>query len=83
MDGINGTQLMIMGGVEELTATHTSDIYKLYKVSHRWEAIGQIPSARSSSAAVSTLDDRVIVIGGSNNKGEYIDTVWISSCEPQ
>ena len=83
LDGVNSTQLMIMGGDEELTATRTSDIYKLNKVSHSWEAIGQIPSARSSSAAVSTLDDRVIVIGGSNNKEEYINTVWIGSYEPQ
>ena len=63
--------------------THTSDVYKLNKVSHSWEAIGHIPSARSSSAAVSTADNRVIVIGGWNDKGEYTNTVWIGSCEPQ
>ena len=77
---------MIMGGVEELTATHTSDIYKLNTISHRWEAIGQITSARSSSAAISTLDDRVIVIGESNNKEEYIALTQYGSahaCEPQ
>ena len=77
---VNGTHLLIVGGY---TATFTSDIHKLNKVSHSWEAIGHIPSARSLSAAVSTADNRVIVIGGWNDKGEATNTVWIGSCEPQ
>ena len=63
--------------------TPTSDVYKLNKVSHSWEAIGHIPSARDSSAAVSTADNRVIVIGGMGDKGEYTNAVWIGSCDPQ
>ena len=75
---VNGTHLLIVGGLG-----HTSDVYKLNKVSHSWEAIGHIPSARYHSAAVSTADNRVIVIGGENDKGEYTNTLWIGSCEPQ
>ena len=78
---LNGTQLLIVGGRKGYT--RTSDVHKLNKVSHKWEAIGHIPSARSSSAAVSTDDNTVIVIGGPNNKGKYTNTVWIGSCEPQ
>ena len=46
---VNGTHLLIVGGF-----TFTSDIHKLNTVSHSWEAIRHIPSARDSSAAVST-----------------------------
>ena len=78
---IYGTHLLIVGGVKEIgdKYTRTSDVYKLNKVSHSWEAIGHIPSARSSSAAVSTADNRVIVIGGLNDKSENANTVWIGS----
>ena len=78
---VNGTQLLIVGGKKG--STRTSDIHKLSKVSHIWEAIGHIPLPRYSSAAVSTADNRVIVIGGWNDKGVYTNTVWIGSCEPQ
>ena len=78
---INGTQLLIAGGRKG--SIYTSNIHKFNKVSHNWEVIGHIPSARSSTAVVNTADNRVIVIGGYNDKGEYINTVWIGSCEPQ
>ena len=78
---VNGTQLLTVGGKEG--ATYTSDVHKLNKVTHNWEAIGHIPSARYLSAAVSTADNRVIVIGGYNDNGEKTNTVWIGSCEPQ
>ena len=82
---VYGTHLLIVGGVKMIgdTFTRTSDVYKLNKVNHRWEAIGHIPSARIASAAVSTADNRVIVIGGENDKGKYTNTVWIGSCDPQ
>ena len=82
---VNGTHLLIIGGYRHTggKATFTSDIHKLNKVSHSWEAIGHIPSARCESAAVSTADNRVIVIGGGNDKYEDTNTVWIGSCEPQ
>ena len=77
--------LLIVGGGKKIgdKYTCTSDVYKLNKVSHSWEAIGNIPSARSWSAAVSTADNRIIVIGGYNYKVEYTNTVWIGSCDPQ
>ena len=82
---VYGTHLLIVGGVKQIGEkyTCTSDVYKLNKVSHSWEAIGHIPSARRSSTAVSTADNRVIVIGGVNDKAEYTNTVWIGSCDPQ
>ena len=82
---IYDTHLLIVGGKKKIgdKYTRTSDVYKLNKVSHSWEAIGHIPSARSRSATVSTADNRVIVIGGRNDKGEYTNTVWIGSCDPQ
>ena len=82
---VNGTHLLIVGGYKYTggKATVTSDIHKLNKVSHGWEAIGHIPSARHRAAAVSTADNRVIVIGGGNDKHEDTNTVWIGSCEPQ
>ena len=82
---VNGTHLLIVGGHKGTggKATVTSDIHKLNKVSHSWEAIGHIPSARYRTAAVSTADNRVIVIGGRNDKDEATNTVWIGSCEPQ
>ena len=77
--------LLIVGGVKKIgdKYTRTSDVYKLNKVSHSWEAIGNIPSARNRSAAVSTADNRIIVIGGRDDKYEYTNTVWIGSCDPQ
>ena len=80
---VNGTHLLIVGGYKRSGGKVTSDIHKLNKVSHSWEAIGHIPSARYSAAAVSTTDNRVIVIGGLNDKREVTNTVWIGSCEPQ
>ena len=78
---VNGMQVLIVGGRNGSTCT--SDVHKLNKVSHNWEVIGHIPSARESSTAVSTADNRVIVIGGYDDKGKCTNTVWIGSCEPQ
>ena len=82
---INDMHLLIVGGYKFKGGqdTVTSDIHKLNKVSHSWEAIGHIPSARRSAAAVSTVNSRVIVIGGLNDQRGVTNTVWIDSCEPQ
>ena len=82
---VYGTHLLIVGGGKVIgdKFTRTSDVYKHNKVNHSWEAIGHIPSARNRQAAVSTADNRVIVIGGVNDKGECNNTVWIGSCDPQ
>ena len=81
---VHGTHLLIVGGCKWIgdTYTTTSDVYKLNKVSHIWEAIGHIPSAREAATAVSTAE-KVIVIGGRNDKYEFTNTVWIGSCQPQ
>ena len=82
---VNGVQLLIVGGGKGTgdQYTYATDVYKLNKVSHTWEAMGHIPSARKATVAVSTADNRVIVIGGYNDKGDHTNTVWIGSCEPQ
>ena len=82
---VHGKDLLIVGGCKDIKRkrVNTSDVYKLNKVSHRWEVIGHIPSARSQSAAVSTPDDRIIIIGGMDDKCESTNTVWIGSCDPQ
>ena len=75
---VSGTRLVIIGGV--MWVECTSNVHKLNKVSHTWETIGQIPLARCSSAAVSTADNKVIVIGGyGSDKAECTNTVWIRS----
>ena len=85
---INGTRLLIVGGrkntgYNSYSATRSLDIYKLSKGNHNWKVIGHIPSARSSPAAVSMGDNKIIVIGGRNDDGVATDTLWIGSCEPR
>ena len=80
---VHGTHLLIVGGYKRTgyNDTTTSEVNKLNKVSHSWEAIGYISSARHSAAAVSTAN-KVIVIGGMNNVGNSTNTVWVGLCEP-
>ena len=82
---VYGKYLLILGGSEDVRNDYkfTSNVYKLNKVNHSWELIGHIPAARNSSAAVSIGYNKVIVIGGVNDKGEYTNTVWNGSFEPQ
>ena len=42
--------------------------------SELWKILSELPERRTSSAAV-TLDDKVYVIGGLNNRDEGTDTV--------
>ena len=79
---IHSTHLLLVGGRNRRYTT-TSDVYKLSNFNYSWEAIGHIPSARDGSAAVSTADNRIVVIGGWNDIKGVTDTVWIGSCEPQ
>ena len=53
---VNGASLWIVGGVEgnSFNDPDISDIYRLNKVSHSWEAIGHIPSPRTSPVVIST-----------------------------
>ena len=77
-----GTHLLILGGYKrvENDCTFTSDIYKLNRVNQSWEAVGHIPSKRYSLAAVSLADNRMVVVGGENDRREYSNDVWIGSC---
>ena len=81
---VHGTHLLIVGGYKRTgdKVIQTSDIYKLNKISHSWEATGHIPSTRSSGVAVST-SNKVIIVGGLNDKGYPTKTVWIGSYELQ
>jgi len=81
---VQGTHLLIVGGCKWIGGKKatTFDVFKLNKISHNWEVIGDIPLARSSAAAVSTADT-VIFIGGQNDKGSMTYSVWIGSFEPQ
>ena len=80
-----GMHILIVAGRKKEKVNeyaYTSYIYKFNKVIDQWEDIGQIPSAAGyASAAVSTTDNRIIVIGGRNDKGKVINTVWIGSSD--
>ena len=79
---VHDKYLLIVGGCKMMGGHYTSDVYMLNKVNQRWETLGNIPSARKSSAAVSTDDNRIIVIGGENDNKEVTTTVWMGTCEP-
>ena len=81
---IQGRHLLTVGGMKKIGSgyVNTSDIHKFNKISHSWEVIGQIPSARKSPAAVSVADNKIVVVGGCDDKGRFTNTVWIGSCEP-
>ena len=80
-----GTHLLTVGGDNEIgnEVILTPNIYKFNKTSQNWEVIGQIPAVRESSAAISIADNKLIVIGGRDDKELCTNTVWIGSCEPQ
>ena len=83
---IQGKHLLTVGGEKKTESSqyvHTSDIYKFNKISHSWEVIGKIPSARNRLAAVSVADNKIVVAGGWDDKGQFTNTVWIGSCELQ
>jgi len=76
---IQGRHLLILGGYMN------RNIYMLKKVmiNYSWKVIERIPSPRRSPGAVCVEDNKIIVIGGMDDKGLYTNTVWIGSCEPQ
>jgi len=78
---IQGRHLLTIGGRKGGVVTR--DILMFNKVSHNWEVIGKIPSARFGSAVVSIANNKIVVIGGWDDKRQSTNTVWIGSCEPQ
>ena len=83
---INNTHLLIVGGSKKIGGNdyqRVSDVHVLNKVSHKWKCVESIPSERSSSAAISIADNKMVVIGGRNSNKEATNTVWIGSCGSQ
>ena len=78
---IQGRYLLTAGGVKG--GAVSKDIHKFNKISHSWEVIGQIPSARIGPAVVSVADNKIVVVGGYDDKDHRTNTVWIGSFEPQ
>ena len=78
---INGMHLLAVGGLNSYACT--AGIYKLNDVNHNWEAIGHTPSQMYRSAVVCTADNRIIVIGGLNDKVQETNKVWIGSFKSQ
>ena len=79
---VQNTHLLLIGGRNHGYVTY-SDVYKLNNARYNWEIMGNIPSARDSLAAVSTTDNRIIVIGGWNQWEDITNSVWIGSYESQ
>ena len=78
-------ELLVVGGrrkTEDHYYTHTSNIYVLNTLNHSWKVTEQIPSPRVAPAVVS-MSDTIIVIGGVDEDGQFTNTVWIGSREPQ
>ena len=82
---IQGRHLLTVGGVKKTGSSDvfTSDINMFNKLSHSWEVIGHIPSATHGPAVVSVADNKIVVVGGYDDKRHYTNTVWIGSCDPQ
>ena len=78
---IQGRHLLTVGGLKKTGSDYvpTSDITMFNKVSHSWQAIGHIPSARTGPAVVSVADNEIVVVGGMDDEGQYTNTVWNGS----
>lgn len=80
-------QLLVIGGRRsKMDGLHTSNIYKLNKVTGAWEVISQLPQARGAASAVTISDDTIVVIGGTKMKQKkrqrkLTKTVWIGTVE--
>ena len=69
--------LLAVGGRKQSDVTsQTSEVCILNPSNGQWEWITNIPEARSLPAVVS-MDDKIIVIGGTNVNRKYSKHVWI------
>ena len=73
--------ITVGGGASQCLAI--ADIHMFNKAIHSWEVIGQIPSARCEPAVVSVADNKIVVVGGYDDKHQFTNTVWIGLFEPQ
>jgi len=82
---IHGGEILTVGGVKKTGTCYvrSCNIHIFNKVSRSWDITGQIPSARQALAAVSIADNKIILIGGKDDKDQHTNTVWIGLCEPQ
>lgn len=69
--------LLTVGGRKPLIKTsQTCEVCIFNPSSGVWECIANIPEARSLPAAVG-MDDKIVVIGGTNKNRKYCKNVWI------
>ena len=83
---MQGRQVLVTGGAkleDSGVSISTSDIHMFNKISDRWEVIGQIPFERRAPAVVGLPNNKIVVIGGLNNKDKVTDDVWVRLCWPQ
>ena len=75
----------MMGGakIEDSNVSGTSDIHMFNKISDKWDVIGQMPFERRAPAVVGLPSNKIVVIGGLNNKDQVTDGVWVGLCQPQ
>ena len=83
-------QILVIGGHRnKIDPLHTSNIYRLNKVTGAWEVVSQLPNARGAPAAVTVSDDTIVIIGGTKmrhgkcklRETDMAETVWIGSVE--
>ena len=80
-------QILVIGGCRsKKDPLHTSNIYRLNKVTGTWEVTSQLPNARGAPAAVTISNDTIVIIGGTEMghdllQGNMTKTVWIGTME--
>ena len=74
--------LLIIGGFKQSDINiKTDDIYILDPSTGNWRQLLNIPAPRSGAAVV-TVNNKIVVIGGITNQNrEYSDTVWVGIVE--
>jgi len=81
-------QTLVIGGRRnKIDPLHTSNIYRLNKVTGAWEVTSQLPNARGAPAVVTVSDDTIVIIGGTkmrhgkSRQADLTNTVWIGTVE--
>ena len=81
-------QILVIGGRRnKIDPLHTSNIYRLNKVTGAWEVTSQLPNVRGAPAAVTVSNDTIVIIGGTKMRhgkplrADLTNTVWIGTVE--